>query len=78
MQTNGVLKIGTLLMITVLCLHPLVADAAKEVDYQRRYAQDLQSIRIARSGMQSTLEFIDAHPEIFSSSIKSSKRLRFG
>ncbi len=53
------------MMISCLCLLVLVVDAFAGEEYHRRYAQDLQSIQVARGGMQSTLDFIDAHPEIF-------------
>jgi hypothetical protein len=35
------------------------------VDYKQRYANDIKMIQSSRLGMKSTINFVDAHPEIF-------------
>ena len=53
--------LATTFLILLVMIHPSIAT----VDYQRRYAEDLQAIQTARNSMQSTINFIDAHHEIF-------------
>jgi hypothetical protein len=45
------------------------------INYQPRYAHDLQTIRSSRLGMAATLDYIDAHPEIFSATKEDANSL---
>lgn len=57
----------TLLIITTLSFTLISTTLvfAGEINKNKRYQADLESIRKSREGMRAIIEFIDAHPEIF-------------
>jgi len=66
MTSNCIIRITIPVMVIIfLTLLVMIQPSTATVDTQRRYAEDLQAIQAARSSMQSTIDFIDAHPETF-------------
>lgn len=51
---------GIVFFLTVMVNYSIAAG-----QYQKRYKDDLQAIQSSRNSLKSTLDFIDAHPEVF-------------